>query len=652
MGRAEPCQSAHHAGGEPVGPVGHATAMGQPPLDGSVTEYDLERYLTVRSAYGGSLGVDGRLAFLLDTTGVGQVWTLDEPGGWPTQRTFYDEPVSFVTYSPERPELVFGMDEGGNERLQLFRLDADGTITPLTRRPDAKHRWGGWRSDGEQFAFASNRRNDAVFDVYLQGRDERGDDAHLLFEGDGWLSVNGWSPDDNALILRRAYSNFDQDVWILDVGTGQRRHLTPHDDDVRYKSVQWGPDGEWLYLVTDDGADTLYLARMNRAGKLEQLRAGGEYNIDGVAVDEETGTVVYSRNVDGYTELTLAELTDSGRLRELPMPELPGNVAGGVSFSPDGDRFALSSSGRSVNTDVSVVDLATLRERADGAGGSQATGNATDGTVTRWTRASTAGIPPTTFVEPELCRYPTFDDREIPAFFSLPESIPDGGAPVIVDIHGGPESQRRPSFSGLRQYFLSRGYALFEPNVRGSSGYGRAYASLDDVEKRMSSVRDIKEAVEWLTTREAVDPDRIVAKGASYGGFMVLAALTEYPDLWAAGVDVVGIANFVTFLENTGSWRRALREAEYGSLDADRDFLESISPTNNIDRIEAPLFVLHGANDPRVPVSEAEQIVEQARQQDVPVEKLVFPDEGHGISKLENQIEAYSAVVDFLDEYV
>jgi dipeptidyl aminopeptidase/acylaminoacyl peptidase len=621
-----------------------------PALFVAVTAYDLERYLTVRRAYGASLGPDGTLAFLLDTTGVGQVWTLDEPGGWPVQRTFYDEPVSFVTHSPERPEMVFGMDEGGNERMQLFRLDDDGTITPLTGMPEAKHRWGGWRADGERFAFASNRRDESVFDIYTQGRAESGDDAEMVFEGDGWLSVGGFHPDGDALLLTEAYSNFDQDVYVLDLGTGERRHLTPHDGDIRYRSVQWGPEGEALYLVTDEGAETLYLARMDpETGDLETLVTGGDWNVGGVAVDEETGTLVYSRNVDGYTDLTLAELIGDGELAELPMPDLPGNVAGGVSFGPDGERIALSSSGRAFNTNVSVVDLTALRQIADE---ENPLGGEPGGAATQWTHASTAGIPTESFREPELLRYESFDGREIPAFFTLPETVPEGGVPVIVDIHGGPESQRRPSFSGLHQYFLSRGYALFEPNVRGSTGYGRAYTHLDDVENRMDSVRDIDCAVDWLTDHEAVDPDRIVAKGGSYGGFMVLAALTEYPDRWAAGVDVVGIANFVTFLENTGSWRRELREAEYGSLAEDREFLESISPTENIDRIEAPLFVLHGANDPRVPVGEAEQIAEGAREQGVPVEKLIFDDEGHGISKLENQIEAYTRVVDFLDEHV
>jgi dipeptidyl aminopeptidase/acylaminoacyl peptidase len=610
--------------------------------------HDLERYLTVRRAYGASLGPSGELAFLLDTTGVAQIWTLEEPRGWPTQRTFYDEPISFVSFSPTRPELAFGMDEGGNEQMQLFRLDDNGTITPLTAMPDAKHRWGGWSHDGDRFAFVSNRRDEAVFDVYVQGRTETGDDAKRVYEGDGWYSVAGWSPTDDELCLLEAQSSFDQDVSVLDLDTGDCRHLTTGEEAVRYRSVQWSPTGDALYLVTDDGADTLYLARMDaETGDIETVRDGGEWNVDGVALDDETGLLVYSRNVDGRTELTLADRTGPTTLDRIDLPPIPGNVAGGVSFGPDGDRIALSSSGRSLNTNVSVVDVAALHGPADGG-----SATAPDDALTRWTAASTAGIPRETFTEPDLVHYETFDGREIPAFFSVPAEVPDWGVPVIVDIHGGPESQRRPSFSGLIQYFVSRGYAVFEPNVRGSTGYGKAYTHLDDVEKRMDSVRDIRAALDWLDTQDTVDSDRIVAKGGSYGGFMVLASLTEYPDRWAAGVDSVGIANFVTFLENTGSWRRELREAEYGSLAEDREFLESISPIHNIDAIEAPLFVLHGANDPRVPVGEAEQIAERAREQGVPVEKRIFEDEGHGISKLENQIEAYSAIVEFLDEHV
>jgi dipeptidyl aminopeptidase/acylaminoacyl peptidase len=595
--------------------------------------YDVERYLHVRSAYGASLGPDGdRLSFLENTTGVPQVWTLDEPGAWPEQRTFHDERVTFASWSPTREELVYGMDRGGNERTQLHRLDVStGVSTGLTQHPDAKHRWGGWSHDGERIAFASNRREESTFDVYVQGREETGNEARLVAEGDGWLSLAGWSPDDTRVLVVEAHSSFDQDLHVLDVDTGSMRHVTPHDGDVRYTSPEWGPDGDALYVATDRESDTCRLERLDLdSGEFDVVESGGDWEIDGVAV-HESGRLVYSRNVDGYTELNVGTLTDPTTVDPDPSPDLPPGVAGGVSFGPDGDRFACSASGDTTNTNVYVVAAGT-------------------GEAERWTAASTAGIPTETFVGSDLVRYETFDGRDVPAFFSVPEG--DASFPVVVDIHGGPESQRRPSFSPVKQYLLNHGYAVFEPNVRGSSGYGSAYAALDDVDKRMDSVADLEAGVEWLTVRDEVDSTRIVAMGGSYGGFMVLAAMTRYPGLWAAGVDVVGIANFVTFLENTGDWRRSLREAEYGSLDDDRELLERISPINHLDAIDAPLFVLHGANDPRVPVGEAHQVAEGAREQGVPVRERIFDDEGHGFSKLENRITAYREIVEFLDEHV
>ena len=600
-----------------------------------MSERDIRRYLNIRSASSADFAPDGTIAFLMDTTGTRQVWSMDEPGGWPTQHTFYDEPVSFVDWSPERRELAFGMDEGGNERTQLYRLDpGSGAITNLTQRPEAKHRWGGWSHDGEQFAFASNRRDEAVFDIYVQGREETGGDAELIHEGDGWLSVVGWGPDDERLLVSQAFSNFDQDLYVVDVEQGTAELVTPEDAEARFAAPSWGPDGEAIYLCTDLDTDTLRLARLALAdGSLETVEDGGDWNVEGVVIDEESSRLAYARNVDGYTELTLGELAGPTEIEEFATPELPEGLNYGISFDDDAERFATTVTTSTINANVFVADVET-------------------GDSERWTYAPTAGIPEDTFVEPELVHYPTFDDRDIPAFFSTPDDAGHGDTPVIVDIHGGPESQRRPSFRAFKQYLLSNGYAVFEPNVRGSAGYGKEYSHLDDVRNRMDSVRDIESAVEWLHDHPAVDPDRIVAYGGSYGGFMVLAALTEYPELWAAGVDVVGIANFVTFLENTGDWRRELREAEYGSLEDDREFLESISPINNIERIAAPLFVLHGENDPRVPVGEAEQIAEQAREQGVPVRKLIFEDEGHGFSKLENRITAYESVVEFLDEHV
>ena len=594
---------------------------------------DIERYLNVRSAYGGSFSPTGELAFLLDTTGTPQVWSLSEPGAWPEQRTFFDERVTFASHSPEREELIFGMDDGGNERAQLFSLDG-GDVTPLTDTPEAKHRWGGWSHDGERFAFAANRRDSSVFDIYVQERTETGDEATLVHEGEGWLTLGGFSPDDDRLIVSEAHSSFDQDLSVLDVESGKIEHVTPHDGDVRYMSAAWSPAGDALYLVTDLDSDTLYLARLDLAShEMESVVDGDGWNVEGFALDEDSRRIVYARNVDGYTDLTAGRLVDDVGIEPYPDPDLPDGVAGGIAFDDDAERFAVTVTEPRENTNVHVVEVET-------------------GAAERWTHAALAGFSRADFREPELVRYETFDDREIPAFFTTPAGATEGRTPVVVDIHGGPEGQRRPLFSPVTQYLCEAGYAVFEPNVRGSVGYGKAYTHLDDVEKRMDSVADIDAGVSWLVEHPLVDPDRIAVMGGSYGGFMTLASLTEYPDLWAAGVDIVGIASFVTFLENTGSWRRSLREAEYGSLDDDRELLESISPLTHIENIDAPLFVLHGENDPRVPVGEADQVAERVREEGVPVEKLVFDDEGHGIVKRDNRIEAYSRIAAFLDEHV
>jgi len=391
-------------------------------------QYDIERYLNVRNAGGADLGPDGRLSFLLNTTGTGQVWSLDEPLGWPEQHTFFEESVSFVDSSPERAEAVFGMDEGGNERAQLYLLNYEsGEITDLTNRPEAKHRWGGWDSEGDRFAFASNRRDESVFDIYVQDRDATGGDAELVYEGDGWLSVAGWSPSDGRLIVHEASSSFDHDVYTLDLASGDLTHHTPHERDVRYGSPE-GARGRRalprhrsrqrhapLRAARSRDRRVLRGCVRGRSGARERcgrrgrrgrrgrfpVKPGGDdgWNVDGVAIHEESRRVVYSRNVDGYTEITVGELVEPDRIDPFPTPDLPEGVAGGVSFGPDGDRFAITAAGSAHNANVYVVDTTT-------------------GETERWTAASTAGIPPDTFVDPELVHYPTFDGREIPAFFS------------------------------------------------------------------------------------------------------------------------------------------------------------------------------------------------------------------------------------------
>ncbi|WP_458207812.1 alpha/beta fold hydrolase [Haladaptatus sp. NG-SE-30] len=593
--------------------------------------YSVSRYLSIDAAESPTITVDGDLVFLVNTTGTPQVWSLDSPNAWPDRLTGHEERVSFVSASPTRQEVIFGMDEGSNERDQFYRYDlTDGTETPLTDDPELIHLWGAWSPDGDRIAFAANRRERDTFDVYVQDRDAT--DATLVHEGEGgFLNVETWA--EPGIVLSKANASFDQNLYFLDPETGDHHRITD-DTETRYADVQFGPDGD-LYCVTNHGTDTAYVGRIDiDDGTHSVVQEGGEWNVDRLTLHGGTGRIVWSRNVDGYSEVAAGHLTNDGDdIESFPDPTLSDGVVSEVAFGPDGERCALSLSRSDDPKSAYVLDPET-------------------GAVERWTDSGTVGIPRSSFREPEVVRYESFDGREIPAYWTLPPNASPGETPVIVDIHGGPEHQRRPWFYPMKQYYLQRGYAVFEPNVRGSSGYGAAYANLDDVEKRMDSVRDIAEAVEWLEEQEAVDSDRIVAYGRSYGGFMVLAAITEYPDLWAAAVDFVGIADFVTFLENTGEWRRSHREREYGSLTDDRATLEEISPIHEADQIACPLFIQHGANDPRVPVEEAKQIAEKVREQGVPVETCIFEDEGHHTTSRSNLIEEFEQISAFLDEHV
>jgi dipeptidyl aminopeptidase/acylaminoacyl peptidase len=338
-------------------------------------------------------------------------------------------------------------------------------------------------------------------------------------------------------------------------------------------------------------------------------------------------------NEDGYSRLQLFDVSKGWDARfELPTPALPDGIYA-VTWSKDGTRLAITLSSANDAPDIWIWDV---QEQV----------------LWRATRSSLAGIPQESFVKPELVRYATFDGRQIPAFLYLPRDREPRLLPVVIHVHGGPESQSRPEFDPVIQYLVAQGYAVLRPNVRGSTGYGYEYQSLDDVDLRMDSVADLQHAVLWLCESGIADPKSIAVMGGSYGGFMVLSAITTYPDLWAAAVDIVGVANFVTFLENTGPWRRKLREAEYGSLEQDREFLKQISPIHKVDCITSPLFVLHGANDPRVPVGEAEQVVTALRLRNVPVEYMRFEDEGHGLVKRANRLIAYPAIARFLDFYI
>ncbi|MFN8472393.1 MAG: S9 family peptidase [Anaerolineae bacterium] len=604
--------------------------------------FPFERFLNIRAAGGGTFSPDGgRVAFVTDITGVPEVWAVGVQGGWPEQLTFGGERVNFARFAPQGGRLVFGADSGGNELQQLYLVSADGsTVRDLTRAPGSMHYWGGWSPDGRQVAFASNRRDPRFFDIYTC--DVETGESTCVYESEGMTHAVGFSPDGKWLLLARMNGSLDEDLLLLNLATGQVVHLTPHEGKAIYHGISWSADSRGLYLATDQGRQTAALVFLDVATRQMTLLDAPEWDVEAVALSRDGRRLAYSVNVDGVSELRLLNVTSGER------PAVPNGLPNGVigvlpicrdpmagnplAWSPDGERLAVSFSSGTNAPNVWIVDL-------------------TANSVTRLTHSSLAGLPQNTLVEPELIRYPTFDGRQIPALYYRPRGA-RGLLPVVVFVHGGPEGQSRPSFNPVIAYFVNRGYAVLAPNVRGSTGYGRAFTHLDDVEKRMDSVADLAYAVQWLVAEGDADPRRIAVMGASYGGFMVLAAVTNYPDLWAAGVDIVGIGSFVTFLERTGVYRRKHRETEYGSLERNRAFLESISPIHKVGDITAPLMVIHGANDPRVPVYEAEQMVAALQARQHPVEYLRFEDEGHGIVKLANRIVAYGAIGDFLDRYL
>jgi dipeptidyl aminopeptidase/acylaminoacyl peptidase len=583
--------------------------------------YEFARYLKIRSAWGPSWSPDARrVSFLTEITGVPQVWEVPVGGSsWPEQLTFYEERVSSVEYSPTGNRLLFGMDVGGNERTQLLLLEG-GEVTDLTRAPQAIHYSGGFSPDGGRIAYTATRRNGTDFDVFVQEFDR---EPEMVLEVCGYHTVSDWGPDGSFLLVSRHRSNLDNDLYRLDLSTGEAVLLTPHEGEARFYGAHVTPDGGSAYLATDRDGDFMRLARLDLSTLEITYLTPDDWDVEEVELSKDGRYLLASRNVEGYSNPMLF----GGKGQRMPDPEVQEGIVGGFEFSPDSRSLAFTLVGPARNADVWVMDLP-------------------DGEPRQITRSSTAGIPRSTFRRPNHVRYPTFDGREIPALFYEPQ---DENAPVIINVHGGPESQSRPIFAPVTQYLLHRGYAVFLPNVRGSTGYGKAYTHLDDVELRMDSVRDLAHAAEWLREK---GHRRVAVMGGSYGGFMVLAALTEYPELWSAGVDIVGIANLVTFLENTGSYRRALREAEYGSLQKDREFLQSISPIHKAQNIRAPLVVIHGKNDPRVPVGEAEQIVERVRENGGAVEYLLYEDEGHGLAKLKNRLDAYPKIAAFLDEHL
>ena len=609
-------------------------SMAAAPVLHSAGRYGMERYLNIRSASRPSYSPNtDDIAYLTAVTEVNQVWKHPARGGWPEQLTFFPDRVLDVEWSPRGDLILFTKDQGGDERGQLYVMDPAGeSIEALTSNPKVIHAFGGFSRDGAGICYSSNERSERLFDVYVMELGTR--KARRIYAGDENFYARSFSPDGRYVLAERERSSYDNDLFLLDTQSESVVHLTPHSGDAVYRDMVWLPDGSGFYLASNQDRDKFNLAFYDLRRKSLAYIEDSPSDLDaatGIAIDHGGNFLFYAWNQAGASSVRIRNL----KTKQVQIFRgLPPGVVGQGSFNGDGSKVAFAYSSATINGDVWVIDF--RQDRAS--------------QVTHSTRA---GIPSSSFVAPETVSYASFDGTQIPAFLYLPKgAAKNGRLAAIVNFHGGPEAQERAGFNPIYQYFLNRGYAVLAPNIRGSAGFGKQYMHMDDYKKRPDAIQDAAFATDYLRSTGYADAKKIAVMGGSYGGFMTLAQATMFPDRWAAAVDIVGISNWFTFFKNTGAWRRSHRANEYGDPEKDPEFMKSISPINFVKNIRAPLFVIAGANDPRVPKGEADQMVEQVRARGVPVEYISFPDEGHGMAKRGNRIRGYSAIADFLDKYL
>jgi dipeptidyl aminopeptidase/acylaminoacyl peptidase len=583
----------------------------------------IDRLMSLRSAASPGFSKDGkRLFHLADDSGQMQVWSLDLDSGARRQLTGFDEPVGFLARSPADDTLVFGVDCGGDERQQLHLLapDAEGPVA-LTAAPDVIHSWGAFAPDGKRIAFTANSREGLAFDLYIMDLASR--QIRRVAELAGLNTVLSWSPDGTLLGVREERGSNDHALRLIDPVTGSAR-LVAQQGRASYSTLRWRKDGGGAYCLTECGADFIGLAKLDPAtGACAPLFQPGDGDVEAAALAPDGNRLAVLVNRAGWSELLLIDPA-TGAARPVALPE---GVVEGLGWSPDGRHLVFVLAGPNRPRALCLHDLKAGTTRL------LLAADTSDHGLVRW----------------RLVGLPTFDGRHLSAWLAEPPGpAHSAGRKSVVFVHGGPESQLRPVFRADWQALVLSGYTVLFPNVRGSTGYGRHFAGLDDVARRLDAVEDLRHVHAWLAAQPGIDASAIAIMGQSYGGYMVLAALTSQPELWKLGIEYYGFGDFLTLLRDTGPWRRRHRAAEYGDPERDRDFLISAAPLAQIDRLRAPLLVAHGRRDPRVPFSESETVLAALEARGRPVESVFFDHEGHGFTRPADRRRIYRAMLDFL----
>lgn len=609
---------------------------GIPPIPASMAE-TVERYTENRRAIATDWHPTRREMMIGTRFGnTFQAHLVKMPGGARQQLTFSDEPVYGGIFHPKGGEyFLYRKDIGGGEWYQIFRYDfANGTSTLLT---DGKSRNASvhWSTGGDQIAYTSTRRTGQDNDVWVMNpADPKTDHMVIQLSGGGW-DVADWSKDDKKILAVEGISINESYLWLIDAASGEKTELTPRKTDVQvaYSNAAFSKDGKGVYVTTDRDSEFQRLNYIDLATKkMEVITPDLHWDVDEFAQSWNGKWIACTTNEDGVGKL---HLLDVGTKKELAVPKLPVGTINGLIWHRDNRDLAFSMTTAQNPTDAFSLDVTT-------------------GKVERWTASETA-VNTSDFKDAELVRWKTFDDKTISGFLYRPPEKFTGKRPVLVEIHGGPEGQSRPGFLGSDNYYVNElGIAIIRPNVRGSTGYGKAFTKLDNGFLREDTYKDINALFDWIGTQPNLDPDRIAVEGGSYGGHMTLAVSTFYSPRIRCSVDIVGMSNLVTFLEHTEAYRRDLRRVEYGD-ERDpkmREFLERIAPMNNIEKIKKPMLVIAGKNDPRVPVSEDDQIVAALKKQGTRVWYLMAKDEGHGFQKKANQDFQFYSTVEFFQKYL
>jgi dipeptidyl aminopeptidase/acylaminoacyl peptidase len=597
-------------------------------------ELTVARMAKIGFASSPSFSPDGsKIAFITNISGLPQVWTMATAGGYPSLVTAFDDPVGFVTWSPDGQWLAFNVAPGGGFNEQIYVVRPDGTgLRRLTDGGKANNFLGQWSHDGRFITLSSNQRDPAARDSYLL--EVATGQMRMVAQNKGLGSISDLSRDGKYAVVDRLVNRGDNNLYLVRLSDSKETLLTPHDGPGGFGGVGFSADARTLYLISNKDRDLTALARVRldqegQAGPIEVLAARDDGELSGAVMNEQGTLIALLWNIAGRSELSFY---DTATGKTTPGPKLPAEIAGAPDFSSDGRWLALAISGSSLPTDIWILDINTRK-------------------FSQITQSPHAGIDMTKLVRPELVSYKAHDGLELSGWLYRPAGV-NGPGPIVLSFHGGPEGQERPGFNSQYQAILARGIAVFAPNVRGSSGFGKKFVNLDNGALRVNGVKDIKASVDYVISAGVADPKRIGIVGGSYGGYMVMAGLTEYPDMFAAGANLFGVVNFETFFKNTQPWMAAISKIEYGDPDKEAEMLRQLSPLTRIDRVKAPTIVLHGANDTNVPVIEAEQVVESLKKRNVPVEYVLFPDEGHGWRKTPNRIRSTVAIVKFFERHL